>query len=141
MIPPFIAVSLSPVCDSQGNPVPDIKWLKDGHLLVPDWRHQVLSHGRFLQISGAQVADTGRYSCLASNSAGDRSRHFNLNVLGMNQKNRFVTFEFNMKLILNETEMNVGLVELTLRHMYLPSFCFQFLPPLLDQALTVLLRR
>lgn len=103
MIPPFIAVSLSPVCDFQGNPVPDIKWLKDGHLLVPDWRHQVLSHGRFLQISGAQVADTGRYSCLASNSAGDRSRHFNLNVLGMNPKNCFVTFAFDMKLILNET--------------------------------------
>ncbi|XP_027145831.1 hemicentin-1 [Larimichthys crocea] len=68
-------------CEASGNPVPDIKWLKDGQLLVPDRRHQVLSHGRFLQISGAQVADTGRYSCLASNSAGDRSRHFNLNVL------------------------------------------------------------
>ncbi|XP_070688049.1 hemicentin-1 [Pempheris klunzingeri] len=68
-------------CEVSGNPVPEIKWLKDGQLLVPDRRHQVLSHGRFLQISGAQVADTGRYSCLASNSAGDRSRHFNLNVL------------------------------------------------------------
>uniref|UniRef100_A0A671W9G0 Hemicentin 1 n=1 Tax=Sparus aurata TaxID=8175 RepID=A0A671W9G0_SPAAU len=63
------------------NPVPEIKWLKDGQLLVPDRRHQVLSHGRFLQISLAQVSDTGRYSCQASNSAGDRSRHFNLNVL------------------------------------------------------------
>ncbi|CAK6971319.1 hemicentin-1 [Scomber scombrus] len=68
-------------CETSGNPVPEIKWLKDGQQLVPDRRHQVLSHGRFLQISGAQVADTGRYSCLASNSAGDRSRHFNLNVL------------------------------------------------------------
>ncbi|KAM8746417.1 hemicentin-1 isoform 1-T1 [Acanthopagrus schlegelii] len=68
-------------CEASGNPVPEIKWLKDGQLLVPDRRHQVLSHGRFLQISLAQVADTGRYSCLASNSAGDRSRHFNLNVL------------------------------------------------------------
>ncbi|KAG7230562.1 hypothetical protein INR49_025278 [Caranx melampygus] len=68
-------------CEASGNPVPEIKWLKDGQPLVPDRRHQVLSHGRFLQISGAQVADTGRYSCLASNSAGDRSRHFNLNVL------------------------------------------------------------
>ncbi|XP_028442537.1 hemicentin-1 isoform X3 [Perca flavescens] len=68
-------------CEASGNPVPEIKWLKDGQLLLPDRRHQVLSHGRFLQISGAQVADTGRYSCLASNSAGDRSRHFNLNVL------------------------------------------------------------
>ncbi|XP_042370765.1 hemicentin-1 [Plectropomus leopardus] len=68
-------------CQASGNPVPEIKWLKDGQLLVPDRRHQVLSHGRFLQISGAQVADTGRYSCVASNTAGDRSRHFNLNVL------------------------------------------------------------
>ncbi|XP_070817740.1 hemicentin-1 [Chaetodon trifascialis] len=68
-------------CEASGNPVPEIKWLKDGQLLVPDRWHQVLSHGRFLQISGTQVADTGRYSCLASNSAGDRSRHFNLNVL------------------------------------------------------------
>ncbi|XP_035509461.1 hemicentin-1 [Morone saxatilis] len=68
-------------CEASGNPVPEIKWLKDGQMLVPDRRYQVLSHGRFLQISGAQVADTGRYSCLASNSAGDRSRHFNLNVL------------------------------------------------------------
>ncbi|KAM4629779.1 hemicentin-1 [Polymixia lowei] len=68
-------------CEATGNPVPEIKWLKDGQVLVPDGRQRVLSHGRFLQISGAQVADTGRYSCLASNSAGDRSRHFNLNVL------------------------------------------------------------
>ncbi|XP_074524022.1 hemicentin-1 [Halichoeres trimaculatus] len=68
-------------CEASGNPVPEVKWLKDGQLLVPDRRHQVLSHGRFLQISEAQVADTGRYSCLAWNSAGDRSRHFNLNVL------------------------------------------------------------
>lgn len=68
--------------NSIGNPVPEIKWQKDGQLLVPDIHHQVQSHGRFLYITGAQVADTGRYSCLASNTAGDRSRHFNLNVLG-----------------------------------------------------------
>ncbi|XP_053737549.1 hemicentin-1 isoform X1 [Synchiropus splendidus] len=68
-------------CDVSGNPVPDIIWMKDGQQVVPDARHQVLSHGHFFQISGAQVVDTGRYSCVASNSAGDRSRHFNLNVL------------------------------------------------------------
>ncbi|KAJ0032742.1 hypothetical protein NQD34_002823 [Periophthalmus magnuspinnatus] len=68
-------------CEATGNPVPDIKWQKDGQLLVPDSTHQILSHGRFLHIIGAQVLDTGRYSCHASNSAGDRSRHFNLNVL------------------------------------------------------------
>ncbi|KAM3620522.1 uncharacterized protein V6R79_024924 [Siganus canaliculatus] len=68
-------------CEASGNPAPDVTWLKDGQLLVPDRRHQILSHGRFLLLSVVQVSDTGRYSCLASNSAGDRSRHFNLNVL------------------------------------------------------------
>lgn len=67
---------------SPGNPVPEIRWLKDGQMLAADSHHQVLSHGRFLQIFWTQVADTGRYSCLASNSAGERSRHYNLNVLG-----------------------------------------------------------
>uniref|UniRef100_A0A8C1I856 Hemicentin 1 n=1 Tax=Cyprinus carpio TaxID=7962 RepID=A0A8C1I856_CYPCA len=62
-------------CEASGMPLPSITWLKDGQPI------SVMSNGRFLQISGSQVADTGRYSCLASNSAGDRSRHFNLNVL------------------------------------------------------------
>ncbi|XP_031431207.1 LOW QUALITY PROTEIN: hemicentin-1 [Clupea harengus] len=68
-------------CEVTGNPLPEITWLKDGLPLVSDRRHQVMSHGRFLQIIAAQVSDTGRYSCQATNSAGDRSRHFNLNVL------------------------------------------------------------
>ncbi|XP_077463990.1 hemicentin-1 [Stigmatopora argus] len=68
-------------CEASGNPVPEITWLKDGKELVPDRQHQILSDGRYLQISDVRLADTGRYSCLASNNAGDRSRHFNLNVL------------------------------------------------------------
>ncbi|XP_061153333.1 hemicentin-1 isoform X4 [Syngnathus typhle] len=68
-------------CEASGSPIPEITWLKDGKPLAPDRRHHVMSHGRYLVISGVQVADTGRYSCLASNNAGDRSRHFNLNVL------------------------------------------------------------
>ncbi|KAL1022832.1 hypothetical protein UPYG_G00032950 [Umbra pygmaea] len=68
-------------CEVTGNPVPEITWLKDSQPLGTDRRHQVLFHGRYLLISGAQLADTGRYSCLAHNSAGDRSSHFNLNVL------------------------------------------------------------
>ncbi|TRZ02412.1 hypothetical protein DNTS_034467 [Danionella cerebrum] len=68
-------------CEVTGNPVPEITWLKDGQPLAHDPRLEVMSNGRFLQISESQVSDTGRYSCLASNSAGDRSRHLNLNVL------------------------------------------------------------
>lgn len=63
--------------------MPEITWLKDGQPVVDEMQLQVMSHGRFLHISDTQVTDTGRYSCLASNSAGDRSTHFNLNVLGM----------------------------------------------------------
>lgn len=79
----FYKLSTTNIFVCAGNPVPEITWLKDGQTLASDARLQVMSNGRFLQISGSQVADTGRYSCLASNSAGDRSRHFNLNVLGM----------------------------------------------------------
>ncbi|KAK3506808.1 hypothetical protein QTP70_028372 [Hemibagrus guttatus] len=68
-------------CEVTGNPVPEITWLKDGQAVSGEERLQVMSHGRFLHITDAQVVDTGRYSCLASNSAGDRSAHFNLNVL------------------------------------------------------------
>ncbi|MED6274712.1 Hemicentin-1, partial [Characodon lateralis] len=68
-------------CEASGNPSPEIKWLKDGQLLLPDRRQQIVSYGRFLQIFEAHVADIGRYSCVASNSAGERRRHFNLNVL------------------------------------------------------------
>ncbi|XP_076872442.1 hemicentin-1 isoform X2 [Brachyhypopomus gauderio] len=68
-------------CEVTGNPVPEVTWLKDGQAVGGGARLQVMSHGRFLHLSSAQVADTGRYSCVASNSAGDRSAHFNLNVL------------------------------------------------------------
>uniref|UniRef100_A0AAV2KYV0 Ig-like domain-containing protein n=1 Tax=Knipowitschia caucasica TaxID=637954 RepID=A0AAV2KYV0_KNICA len=68
-------------CAATGNPVPEVRWQKDGQPLVPSMNHQIVSHGRFLHITGAQLVDTGRYSCHASNSAGDRSRHFNLNIL------------------------------------------------------------
>ncbi|XP_062857960.1 hemicentin-1 [Trichomycterus rosablanca] len=68
-------------CEVTGHPVPEITWLKDGQPVLGEARVQVMSHGRFLQIQDAQVVDTGRYSCLASNIAGDRSTHFNLNVL------------------------------------------------------------
>lgn len=41
-----------------------------------------MSGGRFLKIINAQVSHTGRYTCLASNVAGDKSKSFSLNVLG-----------------------------------------------------------
>ncbi|XP_055671290.1 hemicentin-1 [Falco peregrinus] len=68
-------------CEVIGNPVPQITWIKDGQSLTEDEDHKVLSSGRFLQIINAQVTDTGRYTCLASNTAGDKSKSYSLNVL------------------------------------------------------------
>uniref|UniRef100_A0A8D0P964 Hemicentin-1 n=1 Tax=Sus scrofa TaxID=9823 RepID=A0A8D0P964_PIG len=68
-------------CFVTGNPMPEITWQKDGQLLKEDNTHHLMSGGRFLQITNAQVSHTGRYTCLASNTAGDKSKSFSLNVL------------------------------------------------------------
>ncbi|XP_064928861.1 hemicentin-1 isoform X2 [Columba livia] len=68
-------------CEVIGNPVPQITWVKDRQPLAEDEDHKLLSSGRFLQITNAQVTDTGRYTCIASNTAGDKSKSYSLNVL------------------------------------------------------------
>ncbi|XP_004688211.1 PREDICTED: hemicentin-1 [Condylura cristata] len=73
--------SVTLTCEVTGDPIPKITWHKDGQLLQEDGAHHVMSGGRFLQITNAQVSHTGRYSCLASNTAGDKSKSFSLNVL------------------------------------------------------------
>ncbi|XP_023559876.1 hemicentin-1 [Octodon degus] len=72
--------SVTLTCEVTGNPVPEITWHKDGQLLQEDEAHHIMSGGRFLQITNAQVLHTGRYTCLASNAAGDKSKSFSLNV-------------------------------------------------------------
>ncbi|XP_046779307.1 hemicentin-1 isoform X19 [Gallus gallus] len=73
--------SVTLTCEVIGNPVPQITWIKDGQPLMEDKDHRFLSSGRFLQITNAQVSDTGRYTCVASNTAGDKSKSYFLNVL------------------------------------------------------------
>ncbi|NXX95340.1 HMCN1 protein, partial [Centropus bengalensis] len=68
-------------CEVTGNPVPQIAWIKDGQSLTEDEDHKFLSSGSFLQIANAQITDTGRYTCIASNAAGDKSKSYSLNVL------------------------------------------------------------
>ncbi|XP_047376657.1 hemicentin-1 isoform X4 [Sciurus carolinensis] len=73
--------SITLTCEVTGHPVPEITWHKDGQLLQEDEAHHIMSLGHFLQITNAQVSHTGRYTCLASNTAGDKSKSFSLNVL------------------------------------------------------------
>uniref|UniRef100_A0A803W8Y0 Hemicentin 1 n=1 Tax=Ficedula albicollis TaxID=59894 RepID=A0A803W8Y0_FICAL len=69
------------LCEVTGNPVPQVMWLKDGQALVEAGDARIVPSGGSLHISEAQLLDTGRYTCLASNTAGDRSKTYSLNVL------------------------------------------------------------
>lgn len=40
------------------------------------------NQGMVLQISAAEVNDSGMYTCVAANEAGEVSKHFSLKVLG-----------------------------------------------------------
>ncbi|KAM4642152.1 hemicentin-1 [Discoglossus pictus] len=67
-------------CKSEAAPPPKITWLKDGEPLLPSPRVRVLSNGQYLQIESAEVTDTARYTCVASNIAGETTREFTLHV-------------------------------------------------------------
>lgn len=70
------------LCVADGTPTPTLSWIKDGVTLIPDRHVFLLNLNTTLQISQAKVNDTGRYTCVANNTAGQASRHFNLKVLG-----------------------------------------------------------
>lgn len=69
-------------CIVNGNPKPSVKWLVNGQSLTSTARQHVLAEGRQLEIVKAEVTDTGRYTCVASNEAGSADRDFHLEVLG-----------------------------------------------------------
>lgn len=69
-------------CPVAGIPPPSVKWLKNGLPLETDRMVTLLSDGRQLEISSAKVTDTARYTCIASNEAGELQRNFDVEVLG-----------------------------------------------------------
>ncbi|NXV13679.1 HMCN1 protein, partial [Cepphus grylle] len=69
-------------CKVQGIPEPAITWMKDGRPLVSGRDIAILQDGHFLQLKNAQVSDTGRYVCVATNVAGLSDRKYDLNVHG-----------------------------------------------------------
>lgn len=76
-------------CEADGLPRPAISWLKDGRPLTGR-RAQTLNEGRLLRIRGAQVADTGRYTCIAVNVAGQADSKYDVNVHGERNRERSV---------------------------------------------------
>lgn len=46
------------------------------------FHRKVLSGGRILALTSAQISDTGRYTCVAVNAAGEKQRDIDLRVYG-----------------------------------------------------------
>lgn len=71
-------------CEAEGLPRPAVTWLKDGRPLGvgAGAGAQVLSDGRLLRIKDAQVAHTGRYTCIAVNVAGQADSKYDVTVHG-----------------------------------------------------------
>ena len=67
-------------CPVSGSPIPQVGWLKDGEALTVDSNMHV--SGRHLEIVRARLSDSARYTCVASNEAGQLRRSFDLQVLG-----------------------------------------------------------
>jgi hypothetical protein len=81
---------VSLVCTARGQPMPDIKWLHNGHIVdkgigsvvrssVAD-RSSVEDHT--LSLQQVEITDAGKYTCLASNVAGVAEKNYRLKVLG-----------------------------------------------------------
>ena len=72
-------------CPVSGIPPPDVTWLRNSIPLSESSPGvTLLQNGRHLQIDSAKVTHTARYTCLASNEAGQLQRNFDLEVLGKN---------------------------------------------------------
>lgn len=73
-------------CAAEGVPRPAVTWLKDGRPITGQHGAKVLNEGRLLQIKDAKVSDTGRYTCIAVNVAGQADSKHDISVYGMNYR-------------------------------------------------------
>ncbi len=71
-------------CAAEGVPRPAVTWLKDGRPITGQHGAKVLNEGRLLHIKDAKVSDTGRYTCIAVNVAGQADSKHDISVHGMN---------------------------------------------------------
>ncbi|XP_054713925.1 hemicentin-1-like [Uloborus diversus] len=69
-------------CEADGTPKPVITWMKNGHLIDPflDPNLQSLKEESALLIRRARLEDSGKYTCIATSTAGQDERNFNIHV-------------------------------------------------------------
>lgn len=72
-------------CDSDGIPRPSISWMKNGLFIDPflDPNIQFLKEDSALLLKWARLEDSGKYTCIATNSAGQDEKNFNIHVYSM----------------------------------------------------------
>lgn len=63
-----------------GNPQPQITWLKDNQPLPGTF--SISPDGSLFHIPRASLAHSGHYSCVASSSGANQTKHYLLDVLG-----------------------------------------------------------
>lgn len=85
-------------CAAEGVPRPAITWLKDGRPITGQHGAKVLNEGKLLQIKDAKVSDTGRYTCIAVNVAGQADSKHDISVHGMNHYVSSIFISITIKL-------------------------------------------
>lgn len=99
--------SLVITCPVTGIPSPSVMWLKDKAPLLdfPYRNLKVTNDDRRLEISDAQVEDAGRYTCRATNPAGQDEVSFQVKVQGMNFT-IYLKSEWNVSLYSHKIKIN-----------------------------------
>ncbi|XP_071622127.1 hemicentin-2 isoform X2 [Heliangelus exortis] len=77
----LISNPISLLCEALTSLPPNITWLKDEVPLKESGNIQLLPGGRGLQILNAQEEDSGTYSCIVGNEAGEAVRSYAVKVL------------------------------------------------------------
>ncbi|XP_075415669.1 hemicentin-2 [Tenrec ecaudatus] len=67
-------------CNATGHPQPKVTWFKDGRPLTSGDAHHISPDGASLQVLQANLSSAGHYSCIAANTAGERTKHLQLSV-------------------------------------------------------------
>lgn len=94
-------------CAAEGVPRPAITWLKDGRPIAGQQRAVIQNEGRMLQIKDAKVSDTGRYTCIAVNVAGQADRKHDISVHGMRSLFFFCLYLLCYLVWMNSVPFNV----------------------------------
>ncbi|XP_077401588.1 neuronal cell adhesion molecule a isoform X9 [Vanacampus margaritifer] len=67
-------------CATFGSPIPTITWYKDGQISIKSEDPYVIHENGTLEINVAQSQNSGKYTCIASNSLGIKENHVFLQV-------------------------------------------------------------